>query len=282
MSPDLDDVILNGSIPFEHLKHYILGNGLHINEGYVEEPISQLQLERNAYVDTPDRITENYRIVSSSSSSSSSSFQQKRAAIINIFTEFIEEVAKETGIEMSLTTLPNISARLLKHYSSKFLERVLAASASNNSLPLSIRLFSLTARLVISELTIKLATKLLTFISSAANVLFAVTIITVIPDIILSYYNIGGFNNEITRKQIDKRRKLTLDNLLKTNIKQFDNMLNYVIVDNGNYVSPIITPEFVYHLCLINFLKHNPDKAIDICHDGLGPEDDREDISQEY
>ena len=38
----------------------------------------------------------------------------------------------------------------------------------------------------------------------------------------------------------------------------------------------------MYYLCIINFLKYNPEKAIDICHNGLGPEEDREEISQEY
>ena len=59
-------------------------------------------------------------------------------------------------------------------------------------------------------------------------------------------------------------------------------MLNYIIIDNGNYISPVITPEFIYYLCIINFLKHNPEKAVDICHNGLGPEEQREEISQEY
>lgn len=280
MFPEFEDVIINGSIPFEHLKDYITGNGLNINDGYFEEPVSQLQLEEKMYVDTPDRITENCRVINNKSSSS---FQQRKvaaaaAAINNIFVQIIEEAAKEAGIEMSVTTLPSISARLLKHYSSKFLERALA---KNSFLPLSIRLFSLTARMVINELTIKLAAKLLTFIASTANIFFTVTIITIIPDLILSYYNIGGFDNELTREQIEKRRKSTLDNILKVNMKQYDDALNFIVVDD-DYISPIITPEFVYKLCLYNFLKHNPDKAIDICHNGLGPEEDREDLSLEY
>ena len=205
--------------------------------------------------------------------SSSSAFIKKRAAVVNVFTEIVEEISKEISIELSVTTLPNISARLLKHYSSKFLERVLVVSHSS-SLPVSIRLFSLTARLVINELTIKLAARLLTFVASSANILFTITMITVIPDIVLSYYNIGGVNNELTREQLDSYRKSSLDNLLKTNLAQYDDMLNYIIIDNGNYISPVITPEFIYYLCIINFLKHNPEKAVDICHNGLGPEEE--------
>lgn len=279
MFPDIDEIIKNGSIPFKYLKDYIVGDGLNINEGYVEKRVSQAQLERNTYVNIPDKITENSHVVNNKKVASSASFSQKKTIIINLYIQIIEEIAKETGIEMSLTTLPSLSARLLKHYSSKFLEQMLLSS---HSLPISIRLFSLTARLVINELTIKMAIKILTSISTAANVLFAITIITIIPDIILSYYNIGGFNNEITREQIDKRRKATLDNFLRANVEQYDNALNYMVIDNGDYVSPIITPEFVYYLCLINFLKHNPDKVIDISHNGLGSEEEREDIAQEY
>ena len=283
MFPDLDDIIKNGSIPFEHLKDYILGNGLNVNEGYIEKPASQSDLERYSYVENPDIITENSRVIGTNSSptASSSAFIKKRAAAVNVFAEIIEEISKEIGIELSVTTLPNISARLLKHYSSKFLEQTLVVSHSS-SLPVSIRLFSLTARLVINELTIKLAARLLTFVASSANILFTITMITVIPDIVLSYYNIGGLNNELTREQLDIYRKSSLDNLLKTNLTQYDDMLNYIIIDNGNYISPIITPEFIYYLCIINFLKYNPEKAIDICHNGLGTEEDREEISQEY
>ena len=201
MFPDLDDIIKNGSIPLEHLKDYILGNGLNVNEAYVEKPSSQSDLERYLCVENPDIITENSRVIGTNSSptASSSAFLKKRAAAVNVFAEIVEEISKEIGIELSVTTLPNISARLLKHYSSKFLERALVVSHSS-SLPVSICLFSLTARLVINELTIKLAARLLTFVASSANILFTITMITVIPDIVLSYYNIGGLNNELTRK----------------------------------------------------------------------------------
>ena len=280
MFPDLDNMIINGSLPFEYL--YTLGHGLDIDKGFEEKSISQFELESKSYVDKPDRIIDtNYRIIDNSSSYSRRRRNDISVIVNNIFIEILGNIAEETGIEMALTTLPSISARLLKHYSSKFLQRALLVQHSS-SLPLSIRLFSLTARLVINELTIKIATKMLTFISSTANILFTITIITMIPDIILSYYNIGGYNNEITRDHLNKRRKSNLDYLLKSNVKQYGDILNYIVLENGEYISPIITPEFMYYLCLLNFIQYNPDKMIDICHNGLGPEDESEEIALDY
>ena len=285
MFPDFNaDTIINGSLPFEYLHSYIVGDGLKINPGYVEKSITQSELENKLFNNIPDKKIIKENIIDFSSSSSSNYLIKRENNILNIFNDLIEDMAKETGIETTFTSLPSVTSYLLKHYSSKFLERALAFSSSSSSfqLPLSIRLFSLTARLVINELTIKLAIKLLKFVSSTSNVLFAVSLITMIPDIVLGYYNIGGFNNEITRKQIDERRKLLIDNLLKTNIEQYENTLNYIVLDDGKYISPIITPEFIYYLCLINFLKYNSDQKINICHNGLGPEEEREQIALEY
>ena len=44
----------------------------------------------------------------------------------------------------------------------------------------------------------------------------------------------------------------------------------------------MITPEFIYHLCLLNFLEKNPEQNITICYNALGPEEEREQVALEY
>ena len=282
MFPDIESILIDGCAPFDHLYDSLIGDGgLKIDEGYTEKPISQDELEQRLYEDKSDRRTKDSRIIDNTSYSIKDTRTNIAMVINNVFTTILTEMAKDTAIEMSVTTVPAISARLMKSFSSAFLERALLLQHSSG-LPMSVRLFSLTARAVINDLTVKLATKMLTFVSSAANVLFAITIVTLIPDILLSYYNVGGFNNEITREQLNIRRKMYLDNLLKSNIAQFRNTLDYVVLDDGDYASPVITPEFIYHLCLLNFLEKNPEQNITICYNALGPEEEREQVALEY
>lgn len=280
--PNLENILINGAVPFEHLNALVMGHGLKVNDGYKEQSISQMEFERRAFVDKPDIATEKCRIIDNSSAYSQRIRRKLAVDVSNIFADIISQIAVDTAVELSVTTLPSIGARLLKNYSSKFLQRALLVQHSS-TLPTSIRFFSLTVRVVVNELTIKMAIKMLTFISSAANAIFAVTLFTMIPDILLTYYNIGGFNNEISREHLIERRKFVLESLLKSSLEQHgDLLINYIVLDDGRYVSPIITPEFIYHLCLLNFLKSYPDKAVDICHNALASDDEYESVALDY
>ena len=277
--PNLENMLINGSLPFEHLHDLINGHGLDIDAGYEEKPVSQTEFEKRIHVDQPDVTTNRTSVIPS--------YLEKKRTVFathvnNAFVDIVEQIAKDAAVEMSLTALPSVAARLLKHYSSKFLARALVVQHAT-SLPVSIRLFSLTARMAINQAALKLTIKMLTFISSAANILFAVTLVTILPDILLSYYNVGGFNNEITRKNLNERRKLTLQSILKHANEQYgDQLMNFVVLNNGEYVSPIISPEFIYNLCLLNFLERYPDKGADICHNGLANEDKYERVALDY
>ena len=57
MFPDLEQILLDGSVPFEHLHAVIQERGLDIDKGYEEIPIQQKELEKQTFNDIPDRIT---------------------------------------------------------------------------------------------------------------------------------------------------------------------------------------------------------------------------------
>ena len=287
MFPDIsvENIMKGDIVPFEHLYNALRRNGLQIDRGFTEKPIPQEEFERRIFTDKSDRVTHRSRIIDKTSYSIKEKRRKTAITVNNVFADVLSDLGKNTAIEMSLTTLPTISARLLKYFSSTFLEKALILQQHASGLPASVRLFSLTARAVINDLTIKIATRMLTFISRVANVLFTLTIVTLIPDVILGYYNVGGFNNEISREHLTRLRQSYMDSLLKSNVARFGNTLNYIVLDDEGssiYASPLVSPEFVYHLCLLNFLKRNPDKNISICYNGLGPEQDREDIALEY
>ena len=267
--PDLDFIILNKSLPLQYVTKAVMGKELDVNNGYEERKISQRELENHLYTQTPDKITRDTRIIYPHRNASFGYLDERKIIEFNnIFYDILRDLGTEVGIEAAFTTTPAIMSRLLKHYSEKFLHH--AIKSTNVVLPVSIRLMTLTTRMIMIDMSIKLAIKFLTLASSMANILFTVTIITIIPDIILNYYNIGGFNNEITREHLDKLRKLALDNILKMTLQTYKDIpLNYIVIGNEDYVSPIITPEFVYYLCLINFLTNNPQMKMDINHNGI-------------
>ena len=280
--PDLQDVLINGSIPLEYVTHHMMGSAnIRVNRHYRERQINQAKLERKMYHDIPDKVTEQeIKIISTLNPSMAlRDFERQKTQVTNIFSDIFQDLVLEMGIELGSVGAPKVGAHLLKHYSLKFIQNVL----SNKLIPPSVRMFSLTARLVINEVTINFATKLLTSFAKGANIFLAITALTIVPDILLQYYNVGGFNNEISRQHIDKYRENIMNDFLRTNIHSFnDQAVNFISINNGAYVSPIITPEFTYYLCLVNFLETHYDQKLNICHNGLGSEEQIENIALEY
>ena len=138
------------------------------------------------------------------------------------------------------------------------------------------RLSSLLIRSLISDICIQVATRALAVASSVASAIFAVSIITMVPDFLISYYNICGFNNEISRNQIDERKRILVDQLLKYLLESHDKTsmtyINIVNEDKGtHYISPLITPEYIYNLCILNFINKYPEKKITIGFNGIDP-----------
>ena len=292
--PDFEDALKNWTLPMQHVYDYVLPNGsLSINKGYIEREINQQQLEDALYVDIPDMITNNVYIVNNNnndnnndndSTTISSQFNKIKRKMGSIIIDFLYSVGQDTAIDASLTTLPNVGAHLIKHYSATFLKNILqtTTTGAGGNLPIAVKMASLMTRMAMNKLTINLAIRILTTFAKGVNAFFTVTLITVIPDILLLQYNIGGFNNEITREYIEEYRQSFINACLKTYVKQFDGIVKFLLVDDGSYVTPHITPEFVYHLCLINFLQKYYKQKVNICHDGLGPEEEREKIASEY
>ena len=295
--PTLENIMVDGTLPFEYLNK---NGGPPIDPGYWETPLTQRAFEQRAHVAQPDLITRSSRVIDTNlvlggggGGGGGGENEAIAEAARNAFAEIIGQVAGDITLEMSLTTLPNLSARLLQHYSAQFLTQALVLQHASG-LPVSVRLFSLTTRLVLNELTVKFAVRILTSFSSAANVVFAVTLLTLLPDLILGYYNVGGFHNEITRQDLNRRRKLHLDHSLRLHVAQFGHRWQYVVVDynndeepnnnnnNKDYVSPLVTPEFIYHLCLLNFLKYNSDQRIKIGHNAVATDEELEDVALEY
>ena len=278
--PDLDQIILNGGhLPIQYIHDYIWGNDLEVNRGYKEYDIDQNELERNVFVEIPDKKVneKNVEIINFSSSSNFNYLTKKSLELESIIIDILRDTGIDLTIESAATTVPAITARLLKHYSSQIIEKALNASSS--LLPVSIRIGSLMARTIILDVMIKTAIRVLSFAASTMNVFLAITLVTLIPDVLLTYYNIGGFNNEIQREDIESRRKMILNIILRNLIKNYENLLNYVVLED--YITPIITPETVYYLSLINFLQKNPELKIAICNNAL-PQEDQTNIVLEY
>ena len=149
--PSLDNMLINKTLPFEYLNDLIWNNGLKIDDGYSEKVISQTEFEKRLHIAEPDIKLRNTNVINNSSSTIYSKRKNLATQTSNLFAEIVSQIAQDSAIEMSLTTLPSVSARLLKYYSSKFLHRL----STMRNLPASIQLFSLTARIVINEIALK-------------------------------------------------------------------------------------------------------------------------------
>ena len=277
MFPDSD---FNGPLPIDYLIRQMFFDGFHVNPGYIEQALSQGQVERKFYTSAPDKMLGPGDTVTVVHPMSSTPFSVQEVAekgqeLSNIVEEIIRGIATDVGVEIAVTQSPLVISRLMKHFASKFLDKVL--TGAGNLLPLSTRLSSLVIRSLITDVCIKTAIRFLALASSVATAVFAVSVITVIPDFLISYYNLYGFNNEITKNHIKARKKIHVDEMLKYFVESHRTSLSYINVINRekseHYTSPLITPEYIYQLCLLNFIEENPSQKINIGITGINPEE---------
>ena len=140
-------------------------------------------------------------------------------------------------------------------------------------------------RTVIVDVWVKVAVRVLASFASIAGWVFSAGLITLIPEILLSKYNIGGYNREITREQLIKQRNVCIDSVIKEMLKTRNpnSTVTYLSIESQDdkYITPLITPEFIYNLCLINFHITHPDDVIAIGHTGIDKVEE-EQILNEY
>ena len=287
--PDVDHYF-TGPLPLNYIVDAILKRGLNVNVGYSERNITQKVLELNQHHSFPDkrigvgdRVTIMDQRKKSSSTSVTAPLVHAGEELNSILVDILKNVATDVGIEAAVTQSPLIISKLLKYYGPKVLNKVLY-SAQSVFVPMTTRLSSLLIRSLISDLCIQLATRALAVASSVASAVFAVSIITMVPDFLISYYNICGFNNEITRSQVDERKRLLVDQMLRYLLDTHKGSLSYINIvneDDDHYISPLITPEYIYSLCILNFINEFPEKKITVGFNGIDPVK-QIDISTEY
>ena len=172
-------------------------------------------------------------------------------------------------MEKFFETAPKLIAKLL--------EKKVAPKIIKNTVALSwvkihtvTKIVSLLIRTQLTNLTIKLSVRILAAASNAASIVFAVGIVTAIADIFLTIYNVGGFNNEITREMVDEKKREIINQTVDCVLRDWGRLYVPIIRDpNDEYASPFINPEFLYNVCIINFSKMYPNELDSIGDMGI-------------
>jgi len=279
---DLTRLLAANPLPIDYIMNLMLSNKLLLNPKYQENSLTQKELEKYLFVHTPDKIVSNNQeekleVISLGDLTLPISIDvliHQSKEITSIILDLIKSSAQDAGIEGVVTLSPLIMAHLLKYYSHTFLTKVLT-NTTGSLIPFTTRLSSLFITTVVKDMCLNVAVKVLTTASRVFSGVFSVAILTLIPEILLGVYNIGGFNNEITRNQIEDRKQQLVNDTLISLIDNFRNSLSYVTINNKNskYISPLITPEYMYTLCLIEFIYQNPELKITIGYNGINQEE---------
>ena len=200
-----------------------------------------------------------------SSSPSSASLQHSIAHILFI-----------VGGTEAVTRLPQLTSYLLRYFSKRILSTLLVSSSEKY---LGTRIIALAVRYGLVELGTTMALEVLSALSSSISIIFAFSLLSQLADIPLAVLNIGGFNNEITRDFIDRQRQAVQTNLL-TSLKNTHEFIN---LNDGEYVTPLITPDLLFRVCVNQFLSEYPHHAVTVGHDCISPTLQLElDLVQEY
>ena len=278
--PELTDLSFD-NLPFRHVAESIGGtNGINnINPGYFESETPQVG---GVSVSTkPDRLSSSLvEVVDLNASTMYSSTQQVLAdtndeEFGSVILDVAESLTVDTAVEVSLITLP----RIMVKFKSNFAPHIIRHAMSSR-LPAAVRISALTMRALSAKMFQLISTRMLTAFASTSSVLLGVGLITVIPDIVMSVYNVGGFNNEITRDTI-REMKGTLERQMLQSVVDDWNKKMMVVKDSEGFVSPFITPEILYHMCIANFLQMYPEQRIHIGNTGVD-EVELHDITIDY
>ena len=296
-----------------------------LNVGYEEKKITQKILEQKFYTEYPDKYIQkreqivvikpqkereiraidalnHYKDVISNKVA-----QEMGTAILELMREIGENILIEEGI----TSSPTIALYLLKYYSKSFVRKTTQqlTHTTKGLVNCAMRMMIIVSKAIVSKVSLQLAIKCVTALVTSINIIGYVGLLGLIPEILLSVYNVGGYNREIDREQLDKLRNESVKIILKSmnfdeNGDYYNNNnnkrplsffapLSYISIvssenkndndknnnknnnDNNKnkIVSPLITPELVYNLCLVNFHTKYSKYAKDIGQTGLDPEE---------
>lgn len=259
---------------------------LKVNDGYVETPASQEELERRVFTDVPDIPSTADAIIEGNNVSNNNKLRSKvvetSLKLNSIMIDTVKGVALDLGIEAATVQTPAMAARMLTYYTPK-ISSYLISNVSR--VPVPVRLTCLLVRTVLIDFGLKATINALKCITSMASGVFAVGLITLVPDILMNIYNVGGYNNEITREYLDERRDTLLDFFLKQTLAEFAELgpvLNYLQTPDSRYVTPLITPEIVFKLGLINFVESNPQLNKEIGYNWVDEEAQFEIVQNDY
>ena len=255
---------------------------LRVNDGYTETPVSQDTLEGSVFTDQPDIPSDTDVFIEGGTSNNNELKQNKviktSLKLNSVMIDTIKSLALDVGIEAASVQTPAVAARMLSYYSPKLTSTLVSRATF---LPASSRMTCLLIKTVLMDFGLKAAINALKCVSSMASGFLAVGLITMVPDILMSYYNVGGYNNEITREHLDIRRAALLDSFLKQSVAEFGSLLTYLRTSDG-YVTPLITPEFVFNLGIVSFLESNPHLKTDIGYNGVDPEAQFDIVTNDY
>ena len=282
-----------------------------LNPGYKERLVSQKKIERGFFTKIPDKVIKRREMVNIIKPQNERDIEglmvghykdeisikvgsEIGLSVLKILLVIGEDVLIEEGIESS----PAISTFLLKYYSKKFIldttkNIIMIGRGVKGLIDSGLQLATIILRAIISEVWIQIAIRSLTMLSSATTVIGTIGILTIIPEILLSKYNVGGYNREITREHIESQRRRLIEETIKqissSNSKintnnDFLSPLSYISISTDNdsqdkeksldILSPLITPEFIYNLCIINFHNLYPENINDIGRTGLDPQEE--------
>lgn len=290
--PDLQDISLE-NFPFEYIHETITGNdGIReVNKGYEERPVSGERVSEKTHHTRPDKKTQQMEVVEVNEYEKNTFFKTAAAGFFNddeddgglsaILLDMVACVSIEMGAEVATVSMPKIMAKLIEK---RIAPQLIRNTIHFNTLqvPLVTRVTSLLIRTQLANLSLKLSLRFLSVFAASASFVFAIGLITLVPDIVLSMYNVGGFNNELTREMVDGKKRQIIDKTIDIVLKNWGQMYLPLVRDPAdNYASPLITPEFVYNLGVVNFVKMYPDLRVNIGHTGI-PENHLQRVAFEY
>ena len=304
-----NDLLSSTMIPISHFMDSL--SKVPVNPGYTEKSISQKKYEKGFFVSRPDktiRRNEKLDIIKPQ--------QQQQIYSIDILGYYKDVISipvcrdigrailillmamgEEAVIEHGITSSPGMLRFLLKYYSKSFVKSMGSLTRSTKGLiKCGIRIIAIVMRAVISDVWIKLSIKCLMALKSVFSVVGNIGLLTLVPDILLSVYNVGGYNNEINRENLDKFREENIkEKMMKMKFDDdsgnippsFVSPISFIsIVDreenNNNdkekmkkknkFLSPLITPEYIYNQCLANFHSKFPNEVNKMGRTGIDPE----------
>lgn len=299
------ELISLASMPVSYVLFGDHNKRFEFNPGYSERKTSQKKIELGFFNSIPDKIikrqdvvniikpqherdNEGLMVVHYKDIISQRVGNRVGEAVLDLLSSVGENIIIEEGIE----SCPTLLTFLLKYYSKTFINTsvrnvIMGGKGLINS---GIKFSILILRAIVTEVWVQIAIKSLTMLSQATNIIGFIGLIGLIPEILLSKYNVGGYNRELLRNHLEIQRRATMEQSIKQisseqhkKRKDFLSPLEYISIQSNSVngksldiLSPLVTPEFIYNLCIINFHSTYPENVNDIGRNGLDPTEEYE------